>query len=259
MNSLGPEDFARITPESSNNSTEPNGLTSDVPIGGVFPAVDHFPTHKPTDTEASGEISSGLRESAIGGDTAGAGDSAKKRPVSVPKIEANRRNSKKSPGPTSLAGKNKVRWNSLKHGLLVKALFMGSISGEEKAAFFRFFKALRRDLQPVGMLEETHIEGAAVSYWLIQRSLRSESGEIRRGQLMLKSPKGGDFAAFLISPELAEIDDHLSIPNGQALDRILRYRTAAHKDLSYHLAELGRLQRSRKGDHVSPPIHVQVQ
>ena len=54
-------------------------------------------------------------------------------------------------------------------------------------------------------------------------------------------------------------NDHVSIPTGSALEEILRYRIAVHKDLSYHLAELERLQRARKGDHVPPPINVQVQ
>src|ERR1700738_1570657 len=58
-------------------------------------------------------------------------------------IIANRANSMKSTGPTSRAGKNRVRWNSYKHGLLVKALFLVVIDGEERAEFFRFFKALR--------------------------------------------------------------------------------------------------------------------
>jgi hypothetical protein len=186
------------------------------------------------------------------------GDSSKKRPVSTRKIQANRENSRRSTGPTSLAGKNRVRWNSLKHGLLVKALFLVVIDGEERAAFFRFLKAFRRDLQPVGMLEEMHVEGAAVSYWLIQRSLRCEGGEIKRSQLKRTGARGDDFLGTLVSVEATAINDHLSIPSGAALDKILRYRTAAHKDLSYHLAEIERLQRARKGDHVPAPINVQV-
>jgi hypothetical protein len=180
-------------------------------------------------------------------------------PVSVRKIQANRSNALKSTGPTSRAGKNRVRWNSYKHGLLAKALFSRPIDGEKPADFYRFLKELSRDLEPVGMLEEVHVEGAAVRYWLIQRSLRCEGGEIKRSQLKRTAPGGEDHLGALVSVEAAAIDDHLSIPTGSALDRILRYRTAAHKELSYHLAELERLQRARKGDHVPAPINVQVQ
>ena len=184
---------------------------------------------------------------------------AEKPPVSARKIQANRANSLKSSGPTSEAGKNRVRWNSYKHGLLAKALFLRPIDGEDAAEFYRFFKALRRDLQPVGMLEDTHVEQAAVSYWLIQRSLRCEGGEIKKGQLKRAEHGGADYPGIFPSGKAIRFDDHLSIPRGSALEGILRYRTAAHKDLSYHLAELERLQRARKGDHVPPPINVQVQ
>src|ERR1700693_3711770 len=81
-----------------------------------------------------------------------------KPPISARKIQANRENSLKSTGPTSQAGKNRVRGNSYKHGLLAKALFRRPVDGEDAGEFYRFFKALRRDLQPVGMLEDTHLE-----------------------------------------------------------------------------------------------------
>src|ERR1700690_3529991 len=84
-----------------------------------------------------------------------------KPPVSARKVIANRSNALRSTGPTSQAGKSRVRWNAVTHGLQVKALFLVAIDGEERAAFFRFLKAFRRDRQPVGMLEETHIEGSA--------------------------------------------------------------------------------------------------
>ena len=259
MQQVGPPNSLQIKPQSSSNSPELTALSSDDPKREPALSAEHLPEQELASSEGSRRTSSGSLEIATGSDLTYAGDSSKKRAVSTRKIIANRANSLSSTGPTSRAGKNRVRWNAVTHGLLVKALFLVVIDGEERAAFFRFLKAFRRDLQPVGMLEEMHVEGAAVCYWLIQRSLRCESGEIRRSQLKRKSPKGEDFLGSLISTELAEIDDHLSIPAGQALDRILRYRTAAHKDLSYHLAELERLQRARKGDHVPPPINVQVQ
>ena len=216
----------------------------------------NFPEQKLESLENSSEISSG--ESSRESPAASPENFSAKPPVSARKIIANRANALSSTGPTSRAGKDRVRWNSYKHGLLVKALFLVVIDGEERAEFFRFFKALRRDLQPVGMLEEIHAEGAAVCYWLIQRSLKCEGGEIKRSQLKRTGPGGDDFLGTLVSVEATAIDDHLSIPSGTALDRILRYRTAAHKNLSYHLAEIERLQRARKSDDVPAPINVQV-
>lgn len=218
------------------------------------PSAEGFP-QKP---ESSSVPQSSTQEGPTGRSAASAGNSPAKPPASARKIIANRANSMKSTGPTSRAGKDRVRWNSYKHGLLVKALFLVVIAGEERAEFFRFLKALRRDLQPVVMREEMHIEGAAVSYWLIHRSLRCEGGEIKRSQLKRTGPGGEDFLGTLVSVEAAAIDDYLSIPSGGAVDKILRYRTAAHKNLSCHLAEIERLQRARKGDDVPAPINVQV-
>jgi len=222
-------------------------------------SAEAFPEQDPGSSENSPETPSVSPVSSTGNAATSAGSSSAKPPVSARKIQANRSNSLSSTGPTSRAGKNRVRWNSFKHGLLAKALFLRPIDGEDPAEFHFFLNDLRRDLEPVGMREEMHVEGAAVCYWLIQRSLRCEGGEIKRSQLKRRAPGGDDFLGALVSVEATAIDDHLSIPTGSALERILRYRTAAHKELSYHLAELERLQRARKGDHVPPPINVQVQ
>ncbi len=96
-------------------------------------------------------------------------------------------------------------------------------------------------------------------YWLIQRSLRCEGGEIKRNQLKRTEFGGIDDRESVFKRRAIRFDDHLSIPKDSALERILRYRTAAQKELSYHLAEFERLRRARKGDHVPPPINVQVQ
>jgi hypothetical protein len=216
----------------------------------------NFPEQKLESSKNSSETSSSgsSRESPA----ASPENSSAKPPVSARKVIANRSNALRSTGPTSKAGKSRARWNAVTHGLQVKALFLVAIDGEERAAFFRFLKAFRRDLQPMGMLEELHVEGAAVSYWLIQRSMRCEGGEIKRSQLKRTGLGGEDYLGTFVSVEATAIDDHLSIPPAAALDRILRYRTSASRDLSYHLAEIERLQRSRKGDHVPAPINVQV-
>ena len=139
-----------------------------------------FPRTKPSISENPPEAPAVTPESPTEGPTASEGSPPAKRPVSVRKIQANRSNALKSPGPTSRAGKNRVRWNSYKHGLLAKALFSRPIDGEKPADFYRFLKDLRRDIEPVGIREEMHGQGAAVCFWLIQRSLRCEGGEIKK-------------------------------------------------------------------------------
>lgn len=60
------------------------------------------------------------------------------------------------------------------------------------------------------------------------------------------------------SPELAAIKDHLSLPLGADLDRILRYETTIQCQLVYAINQLERLQRIGKGEHVPAPVSVQL-
>ena len=55
---------------------------------------------------------------------------------------------------------------------------------------------------------------------------------------------------FTLSPHI--------IPNGDALDKILRYDTTIDRSLDRALNRLERLQRRRKGEPVLPPVNVQL-
>jgi hypothetical protein len=54
------------------------------------------------------------------------------------------------------------------------------------------------------------------------------------------------------------IKDHLSLPLGAELDRILRYETTIHRQLVYAINQLERLQRARRGEHVPVPVSVHI-
>ena len=64
------------------------------------------------------------------------------------KIEANRRNAKKSTGPKTSRGKTISSWNSTRHGLLAERLPW--IPDKDKKHFARLLSSLRPDLEPVG-------------------------------------------------------------------------------------------------------------
>lgn len=51
----------------------------------------------------------------------------------------------------------------------------------------------------------------------------------------------------------------LSLPDGDAVERILRYETAIERQLYRALEQLERLQRQRKGDIVPPPLRLSIQ
>jgi hypothetical protein len=166
------------------------------------------------------------------------------------KVTANRRNARLSTGPRTEEGKSRSRRNSLKHGILAPALLITEGEGaEDPDEFDGLLGRLRRDLAPVGTLEEMLVEKIAVSCWRQRRALRCEAGSVRRAFLQLH---------FETNLERASIKDHLSLPLDGDLHRLLRYETTIHRQLAYAINQLERLQRARKGEHVPAPVSVQV-
>lgn len=101
--------------------------------------------------------------------------------TSVAKIEANRKNALKSTGPKTSQGKQAVKRNALKHGLLSKEVVILGGDGKESRAEYRNLVArLAQDFRPHGALEEMLVERIAVCYWRLRRVLRAEMGEIRK-------------------------------------------------------------------------------
>jgi hypothetical protein len=57
---------------------------------------------------------------------------------------------------------------------------------------------------------------------------------------------------------LNEITEHLNLPLGSELEQVLRYQTAMERQEARALTDLERLQRERAGEHVLPPVKVQL-
>ena len=100
--------------------------------------------------------------------------------TSVVKVEANRRNALKSTGPRTPEGKNKVRWNALKHGLLSREVVLREGEGKEKEEeFTELFENLHDTYCPEGPMEEILVERIAIGYWRLRRAIRFETGMLR--------------------------------------------------------------------------------
>ena len=179
------------------------------------------------------------------------------------KAAANRRNAQLSTGPRTEEGKRRSRRNALKHGVLASALLIAEGEGaEDPSEFDELLGGLRRDLAPVGTLEEMLIEKIAVCWWRQKRALRCKAGLVRRTFVpdIFRRQEESKWRGVLPvpSPELTAIKDHLSLPLGVDLDRILRYETTIQRQLVYTINQLERLQRARKGEHVPAPVNVQI-
>lgn len=83
------------------------------------------------------------------------------------KIEANRRNARKSSGPKTQAGKDKVRFNAVKHGLTAKTVVLPH---EDAEAYQQRVEAWTRELNPRGDLGRYLAERAARISWQLDRA-----------------------------------------------------------------------------------------
>jgi hypothetical protein len=88
-------------------------------------------------------------------------------------IDANRKNALKSTGPKTPEGKDAVRLNALKHGLLSKETLL---PGEDEEALTELDEGLREELQPVGVLENLLVDQIVSAYWRLSRLIRVEAG-----------------------------------------------------------------------------------
>jgi hypothetical protein len=104
----------------------------------------------------------------------------KKRPASIAKLEANRRNVRRSTGPKTARGKAHSRRNALKHGFLAKELLITGGEGmESRTEFEQLLQKTRDYFQPVGTPEELLVDQIVSGYWRLRRLHQHEVGEIR--------------------------------------------------------------------------------
>jgi hypothetical protein len=189
-------------------------------------------------------------------DLSGPNKTGAESPTSLRKIESNRRNSQRSPGPKTAAGKKRVSMNAVKHGFFSKWLLVQHSDGKESQdEYDDFYADVRKHFQPIGFLEELWGEKIAVWSWRLRRLIRCESGQIDRAlaghSYELQQSKADDLAAPesapSSSPEMDAITDHLFLPEKEELEKLLRYEAMINRQLNHAIAELERLQARRSG------------
>src|SRR5438093_35001 len=104
-----------------------------------------------------------------------------RKPTSLKKAEANRRNARLSTGPRTQHGKRAVARNAIKHGLLAREVVITAGDGEEDVQEFEaLLDRLWQEYERGGVLEETLVQRIATCWWRQERVLRAENGEIRK-------------------------------------------------------------------------------
>ena len=95
-----------------------------------------------------------------------------KRPVSVKRVEANRRNARRSTGPRTAPGKARASRNALKHGLCGT---FARLPGEEEAAFDTFVAELEAEMRPRTTLQRNLFPQIANLLWRVRRLPEAET------------------------------------------------------------------------------------
>ncbi len=95
--------------------------------------------------------------------------------ISNKQSSANRRNSTKSTGPASDAGKVAASRNAVRHGILSSSL---CLPGEDPQDFQLLFAELTASFQPNGVLEMVLVEKIAVAIWKQRRVVAAETAAI---------------------------------------------------------------------------------
>jgi len=89
-----------------------------------------------------------------------------KKTMSQEALDANRINGSLSPGPVSRRGKNAMKYNAAKRGLLAKGVILQS--EERRAEFEALMDQLEQEIKPKGMLQRMLVEEIGVCWWKLQ-------------------------------------------------------------------------------------------
>lgn len=179
---------------------------------------------------------------------------------------SNRRNSLRSTGPRSAAGKAVSSRNAVRHGGYSDAI---TILGEDPAAFAALLREMEGALTPAGPLERRLVARLASLWWRIGRVQRAEGEGLKncveearyclgRSRLMYSDPL--EEVVHKPAPDYSE-PTYIGFSWGGAgdcMDRLLRHETQLERSFYRALHELERIQARRQGQSVPPPVAVDV-
>jgi hypothetical protein len=100
------------------------------------------------------------------------------------KIDANRKNAKRSTGPRTHRGKSIAKFNAVTHGLFAKHVAIPICDGDNPERDFQsLLDRLHQDFQPKGFYEEWLVGKIAECMWRLRRAARCESGAVREAAM----------------------------------------------------------------------------
>jgi hypothetical protein len=178
------------------------------------------------------------------------------RSISTRKLEANRRNAKRSTGPRTMEGKARVARNALKHG------FFASIehwTDEARAALDEILEGLRDEFKPTEDAEDRCVATMAIATVHLAMALRYESGAAFKHHLKCER----DLKQRIASAEPARAR-HLeaqrdalkaaglwcpTLPDARTMSAILRYQGSLERMRTRAYSTLRDLQEAKRATH----------
>ncbi len=155
--------------------------------------------------------------------------------ASEAQVNANRRNAKKSTGPTTPQGKEVISKNALKHGLLSNSIL---IPGELPDVFATFAQETMAELDPQGPIEECMAERIVAYLWRLKRILNLESD--------LFSNRGFDGMDVFGQQGKPSISTKFE-RSESTFNTLIRYEVCLERMLNATIANLLSLQSTRRG------------
>jgi hypothetical protein len=156
------------------------------------------------------------------------------------KIIANRENAQRSTGPRTAAGKARVAFNALRHGLTAKCALVRDESAEEFESF-RLGLLCDLDLSSNGEIEQALAEKIIAKLWRLRRVPAQEAALYRcccdPSEIALK-----------------EADSSIIATRSRSFLRLSRYETALSRSLLRDLHEFQRLRTKSIAAEMSPEL-----
>ena len=115
--------------------------------------------------------------------------------VTEKQLAANRANAQRSTGPRTPEGRDAVRYNALKHGILSQSLIPEAMAPyESREEFEELHATLRDEFAPANSVEELLVEQIATTVWRLARLYRAEAGTIAAHQDTIEAREREDEA-----------------------------------------------------------------
>lgn len=160
-------------------------------------------------------------------------------------IKANRRNAQRSTGPKTPKGKATVAGNAVKHGLNGRDVVLSSEDGQ---LLGEMQVEMRLQFQPEGALETFLVKRVAAGIWRLHRLLRVEAALFDEPEAFVFDESKGLGARFRAQTR----------HGANSFATLYRYESSIDRCLYRALHELQRLQATRMGEDVPPPMALDV-